>query len=567
MKNFFTKLFPDKNYKILSKLIAFCLIIILAMSLSSCSILEESETSVEQKQKNKEGYDTAFMHGGRNTVFSIVSGSENEILEPLLEEFAKKEKINLGMDYLGSLGIMHLLEQDRIDYDAVWPASSLWVSVGDNKHRVKNLSSITITPVVFGVKDSLAAELGFKDSEVFVKDILDAIEQGKLKFTMTSATQSNSGASAYMGFLYALLDNPSAISLEDLENEKLQKQITSLLSGVERSSGSSNWLCDLYLQGDYDAMVNYEALLISTNQNLEKEGREPLYAIYPEDGLTIADSPLGFVADNGVEDRDQDKQEKIFLKLQEYLLSPEVQAKLVELGRRSVLSSVSADKPQIFRKEWGIDTKRIISTKNMPTRDIMLSALNLYQSNFKKPGYNIFLLDFSGSMLGKGHDQLIQALEQILIQENASANLLQASSQEINSFYSFSYESEKIGEAKGPGKDLEALYSDIKALSPFGGTAIYKSLTEVLEEIKKVDLRAYNPAIILMTDGERTGDIDWEDLEKAYAKVGVDVPIFSILFGSAQETELKPLAEMSKARIFDGRENLIEAFRKVRGYN
>ena len=36
---------------------------------------------------------------------------------------------------------------------------------------------------------------------------------------MTSATQSNSGASAYIGFLYALLGNPEVITAEDLRGE------------------------------------------------------------------------------------------------------------------------------------------------------------------------------------------------------------------------------------------------------------------------------------------------------------------------------------------------------------
>lgn len=38
-------------------------------------------------------------------------------------------------------------------------------------------------------------------------------------------------------------------------------------------------------------MVNYECLVIQANQELEAQGREPLYVVYPTDGLTIADSP------------------------------------------------------------------------------------------------------------------------------------------------------------------------------------------------------------------------------------------------------------------------------------
>ena len=46
-----------------------------------------------------------------------------------------------------------------------------------------------------------------------------------------------------------------------------------------------------------------------------------------------------------------------------------------------------------------------------------------------------------------------------------------------------------------------------------------------------------------------------------------DVPVFSIMFGSADPTQLESLAELTHARVFDGREDLIGAFRSVKGYN
>lgn len=83
--------------------------------------------------------------------------------------------------------------------------------------NLKHTQSISITPVVFGIRQSLAEQLGFVGKEVTVQDLLGPIQSGELKFCMTSASQSNSGACAYIGFLYALLGNPEAISLEDLQ--------------------------------------------------------------------------------------------------------------------------------------------------------------------------------------------------------------------------------------------------------------------------------------------------------------------------------------------------------------
>ena len=59
-----------------------------------------------------------------------------------------------------------------------------------------------------------------------------------MTFCMTSATQSNSGASAYIGFLYALLDKQEGLTSEDLQSDELKTQIRELLSGVDRSAAA-----------------------------------------------------------------------------------------------------------------------------------------------------------------------------------------------------------------------------------------------------------------------------------------------------------------------------------------
>ena len=39
-------------------------------------------------------------------------------------------------------------------------------------------------------------------------------------------------------------------------------------------------------------MWNYEAVIKETDDKLIADDHEPLYAVYPEDGMAIADSPL-----------------------------------------------------------------------------------------------------------------------------------------------------------------------------------------------------------------------------------------------------------------------------------
>ena len=96
--------------------------------------------------------------------------------------------------------------------------------MGDTNNVVKHDKSIFTSPVVFGIKQSKAEELGFTKNDVMVEDILQAVEQKKLSFMMTSATQSNSGASAYIGFLYALLGNPDTITKESLQDSQVTRR-------------------------------------------------------------------------------------------------------------------------------------------------------------------------------------------------------------------------------------------------------------------------------------------------------------------------------------------------------
>ncbi len=497
--------------------------------------------------------------GSGSSVLRIVSGSENSELEPILEEFASREHIRIEMTYQGSLDIMRLLGEKDIPYDAVWPASSLWLTVGDTEHRIKHTESISITPVVFGIRKSLAEELGFAGREVSVSDLLEAIRDGGLRFCMTSATQSNSGASAYIGFLYALLGSPEVITSEDLQSEELKAQMRELLSGVDRSSGSSDWLKDMFLQGDYDAMVNYECLIIQANRELEERGEEPLYAVYPYDGLSLADSPLGYV------DKGDDKQEELFLKLQEYLLSADTQNKIQRTGRRSGYTGVSAENRDVFRSDWGLQPDRVLSPIKMPASDVLFECLNLYQTDFRKPSLTVYCLDYSGSMSGEGNEQLVQAMEQLLIQENARKNFLQASENEVNILIPFNGGVINTYTAEGNGGELEALYDDVKNQEVGGGTDMYAAAVRGIELLKEYDLSQYTPAIILLTDGQSGGSIS--DFEEAYAGLGAEVPVFSIMFGDADETQLEELAQYTNARVFDGRENLTEAFRSVKGYN
>lgn len=525
--------------------------VFIASTFSACSL---SDTPVSENS-----YDGGAF--SKETI-RILSGSENKELSDILAECSQKTGVGIEMTYKGSVDIMNELKNGAEDYDAVWPASSIWLSLGDEKHILKHDSSISSSPVVFGIKKSVAESLGFTSGNVSVNDILDAINSDKLSFCMTSATQSNSGASAYIGFLYALTGKTSALTADDLDSPELKGKISSLFSGIDRSSGSSDWLKDMFLAGNYDAMVNYESLIITANNELVSQGSEPLYAVYPYDGLTVADSPLAY-ADHG----DKNKEEA-FLAVQEYLLSDKVQEEIRQTGRRTSFTEDYSQYSDIFKAEWGIDTEKILSPITMPSEETLMKALNLYQTAFRKPSLNIYCLDYSGSMKGEGNLQLVEAMSQILIQENAEKNLLQAAENEVNIVVVFDGEVRSIYAAEGANSAvLEDLFNCIAAEEPHGGTDMYAAAEDGIDyAVKNYSINDYCPAVIIMSDGASKLD-NCKDFIESYNSLGCDIPVFSIMFGSAQDEQLNELAELTNARVFDGRTDLTGAFRSVKGYN
>jgi Ca-activated chloride channel family protein len=221
---------------------------------------------------------------------------------------------------------------------------------------------------------------------------------------------------------------------------------------------------------------------------------------------------------------------------------------------------------KVFNPEWGIDVDRILSPVTLPAAEVIHAALNMYQTEFRKPSLTVFCLDFSGSMKGEGVKQLKAAMRLLLNQETAKQYLINASSEDINIVIPFHKQPMNVWQTIGndPGK-LQDLLSKIDALSPGGGTDIYSPAVQGLGIMSKIALVKYVPAIILMTDGKSEGSFG--HFENAWKSLGQDIPVFSIMFGNASEAQLDNLAKLTRGRVFDGRHDLVKAFRTAKGYN
>ncbi|KFI48103.1 vWA domain-containing protein [Bifidobacterium biavatii] len=508
--------------------------------------------------------------GKAEATLNIASGSENKEVADAIQQAVDDSGVAVTMNYMGSLDIMSALKNGGDKYDAVWPASSMWISMGDTKHIVKDAASTSTTPIVFGIAKSKAEQLGWADASgktkpVKTADILAAVSSGKLKFSMTSATQSNSGASAYLAFMTALTGRDEPLTAADLNDAKLTGQVAALLKGVDRSSGSSDWLKDMVVANPdrFDSMVNYESLVIQADKQLEKAGHDPLVAIYPADGIAVSDSPLGYV------DRGQNLDDA-FAKFQKALSSKDSKLLFERAGRRTGLGGTLAygsdnAVKQSFRAEWGIDTSAdTLKTIALPAASVIDQALTVYQTKLRKPSYTIWVVDYSGSMSGDGKDGVVNGLTSALDPTKSARYHIEPSSEDVNVLIPFSSAAETPVTAHGT--DTGDLLKQAQDRAATGGTNIYDGLSSALSVLPS-NLDDYTTAIVLMTDGQ-SETFDKSSFESRYHSSGRDLPIFSIMFGDADPAQLNELAKLSNAKVFDGRSgDLAAVFRQVKGFN
>ena len=104
---------------------------------------------------------------------------------------------------------------------------------------------------------------------------------------------------------------------------------------------------------------------------------------------------------------------------------------------------------------------------------------------------------------------------------------------------------------------IRSIQSEIEwRKSPNGMTALYPAAEKALDLLKDEDSSKYNVSAILMTDGNANIGT-FANLRTKYNTLKKDIPIYSITFGSANEYQLREIANLTNAKVFDGKNNFL----------
>ena len=125
----------------------------------------------------------------------ILVSEDNKDMESILKEYAYKNNVNLIIDYASDHEIIKMVNSKQDEYNAVFLSDSLWLNMLDNKELVTDVEKIYTSPIVFGINNKVALNLGLTNKEnITLQEIIEIIKGNNLKIASLLPTQTTNGA-------------------------------------------------------------------------------------------------------------------------------------------------------------------------------------------------------------------------------------------------------------------------------------------------------------------------------------------------------------------------------------
>ncbi|WP_328879620.1 substrate-binding and vWA domain-containing protein [Streptomyces sp. NBC_00299] len=475
----------------------------------------------------------------------VLASSELSDMTPVLDRIAGDTGVRIRPTYMGTLDAVEMLAKGKVDgeYDALWLSSNDYLRLRpDAAKKVVSETPVMSSPVALGVRTTTLGRLGWKPDDVTWSQIEQAVQDGRLTYGMTDPARSNSGFATLVSVASALSGAQSALT--DADVTKATPRLKEFFKGQKLTSGSSGWLAAAYeRRGNVDALLNYESVL---------KGIPGLTVIRPKDGVVTADYPLSSLASTDAATREDVR------RVTEALRTDDLQRLITErTHRRPVVASV--------RPGPGLDTSRRRELPFPGSRSVADGLLDSYENELRRPSRTVYVLDTSGSMEGDRLEQLKQALSDLTgdFREREEVTLMPFGS-DVKSVATH------VVDPADPKAGLAGIREETDALSAEGDTAIYTSLEKAYRHLGAGRSQDTFTSIVLMTDGENTTGDKAADFDSFYAGLDRDrreTPVFPILFGDSDRSELEHIAELTGGRLFDAQEGSLDgAFEEIRGY-
>lgn len=481
----------------------------------------------------------------------------------------------------------------------VWsPASSAWGAVVNQRLAADGAAPIVgearpfmQTPLVIAMPKPMADALGYPDEPIGWADILQLSrsdegwaafghpEWGDFRLGKTNPHFSTSGLSALVAQNYAAVGTTRDLTIEDLDRPEVQQFARDVESAVVHYGDTTLTFGNNWYRNDargtaltyVSAVALEEVSLIQYNRGnpdgvlqpgeVPEPPRDPLVAIYPEEGTLFSDNPY-IILDAEWVDEDERAAATLF---EEFVQRPVNQERVLEFGFRPGNIEVPIGDP--ITPANGVDPDQPQTTLAVPAPDVLVEMLDRWESQ-RKPARVMLVMDVSGSMGDPASDDPGSGAgtKLDLAKEAAITALEQFAPQDAVGLRIFSSD---IGPPEHPayvdlvpiepiGQSAEALRTRIRSLVPTNGTPLYTVAGASYDQmVADYDPAAIN-AVVLLTDG-RNEDVN-EDLDGLLAALQTGsegrqsqpVRVFTIGYGAdADLSTLQRIAEATNAASYD----------------
>ncbi|MFA5961598.1 MAG: VWA domain-containing protein [Parcubacteria group bacterium] len=373
-------------------------------------------------------------------------------------------------------------------------------------------------------------------------------EWGKFKIGYGYFGESNSGTLATVAmctvgsgkkrleFSEISPDSPAAKFLGDIEKSKVH------------SGKSDLWLLEKMIKGgqEYlDAVVTYESNVIMMNHKFEKDLRELLVCVYPQDGAVMVGHPFAILDRAPWVTLDQAQAAKIY---QDFLLAKEQQEQVLAAGLRPADASVKLAYP--FDASLGVNPNAKIVELALPDQ-MVIDRVGEVWHKVKKHTVVALIFDKSGSMSGSSLNNA---------KKGATEFVNKMDPEDIIAWMPF--DSKSYGVLIEGTKQLigEKLISEhIVGLGSGGNTALYDTILEAhknLTDMRKKHGDSFRYGIVVLTDGgDNSSKNSLTDVEVQLQPMESDptgIQIFTIGIGEAKEMVLRTIAAKGNGKFYKG---------------
>jgi Ca-activated chloride channel family protein len=432
-------------------------------------------------------------------------------------------------------------------YDAAWLSTDRYLAMTPGGlPRLMDSNPIMSSPVIVGVRPSVARQLGWDRPGVTWSDIAAAVAAHRFTFGMTDPASTNAGLSALVGVATAIAGDGGALHAD--EATQASPVLREFFAGQTLKASSPADLARQYVRaqddgdaqgGPVDGLIDYESDLVTLDASGQL--REPLDLIYPADGVVTADYPLSLLS-SAVQNAGA---RAAYQRLVSYLLTPAVQRTITELTHRRPANPQVALGP-------GLRQGLVFELPFPASPQVLDSLIGSYYGTLRRPARTVYVIDISQPMEGAPLASLKAALGALTGATADPATAFQAREQiTFQPFATAAYPPVTFDiPPRDPQHERDLVRAYIASQAAGGSSAIYDALTAAYRTI--MAQAATDPdritTIVLLTAGRVTAGSGQAAFDRFYQSLPpaiASVPVFPVLFAVPCATDTAPMDQLA----------------------